>query len=405
MGTLMRTREAHLVASTPSRLALLTALLAALALALAVPPRAGAQDGDAPAEEPAPEAEATAKRGFPWIVLSHYASNHLPRLVAALNGSGMPEGTPVYFGTYYGSGKPSHRRQRARKVEAAVPSGRFAPIFPIQPSWFWERRRVLPGEEFKLKQAGVGVRRGRLPRMKRLLRLSSGARVRWGEELGRRFRDRIRSKERNGVDIATWQFDEILSQAAGPAGRRHRDLAKGVLRGLTFGRPVLGDKEQAGIVWMAHRALPLASRRARGDLPDFWATLDRASLVFVGEEYPDFTGSASRAARRQSLGHRALRRAGGPRGSLASKYVVGMSPGYRLGVSLGGNVRHRRRGGVNAFRDNYIAARLRQGVAGFGEFNFRSSNSRRRVMDDVMKALARGARAHPGTPRGEPEEG
>jgi len=399
----MGTCEAHSVTPAPSRMGLLGALLAVLALALVAPAGAGAQDGDGAALEPAADAEAAPERGFPWIVLSYYASNHLTRLVAALNGSGMPEGTPVYFGTYYGSGKPSHRRQHARKVEAAVPSGRFAPIFPIQPSWFWERRRVLPGEEFKLKAEGVGARRGRLPRMKRLLRMSSGARVRWGEELGRRFRDRMRSKERDGTKIATWQFDEILSQAAGPAGRRHRDLAKGILRGVTFGRPVLGDKEQAGIVWMAHRALPLAARRSRGDLPDFWATVDRASLVFVGEEYPDFTGSASRAARSQSRGHRALRRAGGARGSLASKYVVGMSPGYKLGVSLGGNVRHRRRGGVNAFRDNYIAARLRQGVAGFGEFNFRSSNSRRRVMDDVMKALARGVRSHPGTRRAEPE--
>ncbi len=402
MGNSM-TGQAHPVTSTPRRLAVLTALLSALAIALVAPTGAAAQDGDGPSQEPAPEAEAQGERNFPWIVLSYYASNHLTRLVAALNGSGMPEGTPVYFGTYYGSGKPSHRREHARKVEAAVPSGRFAPTFPIQPSWFWERRRVLPPEEFKLKAAGVGARRGRLPGMKRLLRLSSGARVRWGEELGRRFRDRMRSKERNGTDIATWQFDEILSQAAGPAGRRHRDLAKGILRGVTFGRPELGDKEQPGIVWAAHRALPLAARRARGDLPDFWATVDRASLVFVGEEYPDFTGSASRAARRQSLGHRALRRAGGARGSLASKYVVGMSPGYKLGVSLGGNVRHRGRGGVNAFRDNYIAARLRQGVAGFGEFNFRSSNSRHRVMNDVMKALARGVRAHPGTPRGEPQ--
>ena len=377
--------------SRPPGLALVLALLLTLA---AVPP-ASAQD-DAPAADPAPEQADTPAR-FPWIVLSYYASNHLPRLVNALNAASVPEGTPVYFGTHYGSGKPSRRRKNAQVAETQVPNGRYAPIFPIHPSWFWERRRVLPAEAAVLAQGGDSGYAGRIPRWTSLMRSSSARRVRWGQELGRRFRDRMRDKARKKVEISTWQFDEILSQVAGPGGRRHRDLTKGILQGVTFGRPQLGDVEKPGIVWMAHRGLPLAARSARGDLADFWATVDRASLVFVGEEYPDFTGPAARAAASQSAGHRAMRRAGGARGSLADKYVVGMSPGYRLGVSLGGNVRRHGRARVNAWRDAYIAARARQGVAGFGEFNFRSSNSRTRVMNDVLAALARGVRAHPGS--------
>ena len=375
---------------TPRRAGLV--LLLAVALMLAGVPAALA-DEEQPAVEPSAET-ADAPAAFPWIVLSYYASNHLPRLVNALNAASVPEGTPVYFGTHYGSGVPSKRRKSAQVAESAVPNGRYAPIFPIHPSWFWERRRVLPAEVGVLAQAGDGAYAGRMPGWGSLMRSSSARRVRWGQELGRRFRDRMRDKARKKVEIATWQFDEILSQVAGPGGRRHRDLTKGILQGVTFGRPMLGDAEKPGIVWMAHRGLRLAARPARGDLADFWATVDRASLAFVGEEYADFTGPAARAAASQSTGHRAMRRAGDARGSLAGKYVVGMSPGYKLGQSLGGNVRHHRRGRVNAWRDAYIASRARQGVAGFGEFNFRSSNSRTRVMNDVLAALARGVRAH-----------
>jgi hypothetical protein len=67
-----------------------------------------------------------------------------------------------------------------------------------------------------------------------------------------------------------------------------------------------------------------------------------------------------------------------------------MSPGYRLGVGLGGNTRGLSRAQVNRWRDGYIAARVRIGTAGFGEFALVGANARQTVLDDVARAVARG---------------
>ena len=73
-----------------------------------------------------------------------------------------------------------------------------------------------------------------------------------------------------------------------------------------------------------------------------------------------------------------------------SRYVAGMSPGYRIGHGLGGNVRGLSRAEVNRWRNAYIAERARQGVAGFAEFHFVFENSRTTVMQDAARAVARG---------------
>jgi hypothetical protein len=67
-----------------------------------------------------------------------------------------------------------------------------------------------------------------------------------------------------------------------------------------------------------------------------------------------------------------------------------MTPGYRIGVGLGGNVNGWPRARVNQWRNAYIAERARIGVAGFGEFHFVLQNSRAFVMQDAARAVARG---------------
>ena len=232
---------------------------------------------------------------------------------------------------------------------------------------------------------------GRVPDLPELLRLSAAQRTGWGVEVGRRYRDTVRHARRAGVIVDSWQLDELGTQLAGPQGRLHRQFVRGVLQGLTFGRRrELGDRELRGWVWATRAALRLASLPVDRELTAFWRQLRRASFRLVGEEYPDFVGDPARAARTWSDGQRALAAGGPTRRALAERYVAGMSPGYRIGHGLGGNVLGLSRAEVNRWRDGYVAERARQGVLGFGEFHFVYENSRTTVMRDTARAVARG---------------
>ncbi|HLM37008.1 MAG TPA: hypothetical protein VK287_04385 [Gaiellaceae bacterium] len=316
------------------------------------------------------------------LVLSYFEPRHLPRLLSAVRRSGLPAGIRVYLGSY-GVGA-----EIGARIEEE--GHRYAPMFQLRPDWYWERRR-LPGDERKTLFARSSRSRkfgGQLPGLPQLLRLSSTARVNWGIELGARFRDELRAAARAGTKTAGWQLDEVLAETVGPQGRGHRELARGTLRGLVYGRSALGDKPQQGIVWWAHTAFVLAGRPITPELNAFWRILNRASLGLVGEEYPDFAGDPTVAAGNEAAGHRALQRGGPVRRALARKYVAGLTPGYRLAPGLGGNTRGLPRAGVNRWREHYISARAAAGLAGFGEFNFRHENSSAQVMQDVLRPLA-----------------
>jgi hypothetical protein len=325
------------------------------------------------------------------VILSYWKGRHLPRLVRAIERSGLPAGTPLYYGNYWGSGKPSEPNPpKGRKVK--VP-GRLAPIFPLMAkSTFWRARKIPAAQRHLLPGSVRWKRRGRIPRPERLMRLSNGARYAWGVELGQRFRDRIRSKRKARKRVVTWQLDEIPHEVAGPRGARQRVFIRGVLKGITDGRPQMGDEPLPGIVWITQPALKLAGHRASGDLAVFWRQLDRSTIYLVGEEYPRFSGPARRAARKHARGQARLWHAGGARRSLARKYVAGMTPGYRLDKGLGGNVGRRSRPAVRRWRRAYVQARSRKGVAGFAQYNFRYRNAAPAVMNDVLKALAHGVR-------------
>lgn len=265
----------------------------------------------------------------------------------------------------------------------------YAPMFHVQPGWYWQQRRLPPKDERApiARASRSGGLAGPLPPLRELLRLAPAVRVGWGIELGRRFRDELRAAAGLGTEAASWQLDEILAEAAGSQGREYRDLTRGVLRGLVFGRPALGDRPQQGLVWWAHTAFALATRALTPELAAFWRILNRAALGLIGEEYPEFAGDPVVAARIEAAGQRGLQRGGPVRRALARKYVAGLTPGYRLAPGLGGNTRRLPRAEVNRWCERYVRARAATGVAGFAEFNFRFENSSARVMQDVLRTL------------------
>lgn len=114
-----------------------------------------------------------------------------------------------------------------------------------------------------------------------------------------------------------------MPSAAAAGSRAVRELTRGVLRGLLFGRPVLGDVSMRGFVWVAHSALAIARLPITAELTTFWRTLDRAALAYVGEEYPRLrvTRELSRGVvRPASVRWRRACRSG-------ALYAAGTSPG------------------------------------------------------------------------------
>lgn len=312
-------------------------------------------------------------------LISYFELDDLPRLLQAVGGSGMPAETRVHVGSFGVSPDASEQIR-------AVPTRRYSPMFKTQRTAAWEGRRLTPREEEL-----VGPRfRGPVPPESRILQMSTPQRVGWGVEIGRRYRDSIRAARRSGTRVDLWQLDELGTQLAGAQGRQHREFVRGILQGLTFGRRVLGDREMKGFVWGTRRALRLASLPVNAELTAFWRQLDRACFRIVGEEYPDFVGDPRRAARLWSDGQRALASGGPVRRALAGRYVAGMTPGYRIGRGLGGNVLGLSRAEVNRWRNGYVDERARLGVAGFGEYHFVFENSRTFVMQDACRAVARG---------------
>jgi hypothetical protein len=287
----------------------------------------------------------------------------------------VPAGVPVYIGSY------GPNVAVAGQV-AELAAGRYAPIFSLTEAWYRQRRRLPPVYEPLVPKRLAG----QVPPLARLG--STSARVSWGVELGARYRDAMRAAADSGARPDAWQLDEIVPSAAAAAGRPIREHTRGVLRGLVFGRPLLGDSPMRGFVWVAHSALGIARLPITGELTTFWRTLNRAALAYVGEEYPAFDGDPRAAAHTYASGQRALAKGGPVRRALGRRYVAGMTPGYDVRANLGGNVHRWPRPQVNAWRAAYVQERSRSGVAGLGEFDFRSGNSAPAVMHDVLSALA-----------------
>jgi hypothetical protein len=313
----------------------------------------------------------------PVVLISYFELEDLPRIVDAIEPAGIPNDVPVYIGSYGINAVASN-------LVRSVRQGRYAPMFPVQRSRLYERRRLPPKDAAKVASAYSAS----VPRLTTLPTLTPRQRVAWGRELGRRFRDALRAARREGIRIDTWQFDEIPSQAG--RSRPYRDFVRGILAGLTFGRAPLGDREQHGFVWSPLRVLRLASAPVDAELTAFWRQLDRATFRLAGEEFPVFHGDPRTAARAQAAAQRALAAGGVTRRKLAAKYVAGMTPGHHLAPGLGGNVLRWQRDRVARWRSAYVEERVRLGVSGLGEFHFRQENASEAVVKDVLRALAAG---------------
>jgi hypothetical protein len=332
-------------------------------------------------------------------ILSYFRDRDLTNLIVATRRSHLPAGTPVYYGGYWGTlphpihlpPPPHPPHGHPPRKRPPMPARRYSPIFSLAYTEFW-RGREITGDQTALLVADDRHRAHHIPNMNRLLRVSGRSRYRWGLELGRRYRDRIRLRRVKHQRVVTWQFDELIAEVSGRGGYKRRQLIAGILRGLTYGRPQLGDVKLPGIVFATPDALRLARRPAHGELRNFWRTVDASCLYFVGEEYPEFTGSARRAAGRLGRWRSGLWRRGGARRSLSRKYVVGMTPGTRILPGLGGNVRRLRRHSVRNWRLAYVRRRARTGPAGIGEYNFTFENARYSVMRDTLRAVATGIR-------------
>jgi len=355
---------------------LLAALLAAALLVALLPAVAGAYSAR------------------PSALVAYYPSDRLPTIVDALDAAGFPSRAPVYFGNY--SAQP---RYGAASIatdpsppEIAGDRYRYMPILQIAESMLWDRRRVSEREAEKLAASGDGRLTGSMPSTRGVLASSSSRRIHWGRELGRRFRDRFRARVQKGERIMGWQFDEVRTEVAGRSGRAWREFARGIVYGLRRGRPSLGDEETRGLVHFSQGAFPVARKRLSSERARFWPELNLASIRLVGQEYPFFRGRGERRLRpgRRSARTRPRRRR--PRGPVAplprrDDARLHRDPQPR---------RQRRpphaRDCVNRWRADYIRARARMGVAGFGEFNFMPPNDRSRVIYDVTRALAVGVR-------------
>jgi hypothetical protein len=310
------------------------------------------------------------------LLLSYFEPDDVPKLVRAIRATRTPPDTSVYVGSYGVNGPVSRQIRELKR-------GRYAPIFPIKPTSFWNRRRVEGAKNPRFA--------GKLPSLTAILKLSASERLAWGRELGRRFRDEVRSAEGEGVRVDAWQLDELVAELSGGQGRQWREFTRGALHGVNFGRSEFGDGPRIGFVWASLPGLRIASLPVSSELGAFWRALDSATFALVGEEYTPFTGNPEERARQFAATQVTLRRTRGEiRRRLAAKYVVGMTPGWHLARGLGGNTGRMSRANVNRWRAKYVDERERHRVAGFGAYHFRFENSTEQVMRDTLAGLARG---------------
>ena len=108
-------------------------------------------------------------------LFSYFELDDLTRLMNAISGSGMPDGTRVHVGTY-GVNREASITVRTYGL------GRYSPMFKAEVrTEAWEQRRLTPEEERQVSRRFSG----RVPDEAALLGLSAAQRTAWGVEVGR----------------------------------------------------------------------------------------------------------------------------------------------------------------------------------------------------------------------------
>src|SRR5881227_1952189 len=132
------------------------------------------------------------------VVLSYFGVDEGDRLVQALERGLLRRDVPVCIGSY-GIGL------RLAAQLADLPNVQYAPIFTLKRSGIWERRSLIPDEEKQLPRSSARWA-GPLPATNDLFALPAVTRLAWATELGRRYRDAIRTQARRGAEIPSWQL-------------------------------------------------------------------------------------------------------------------------------------------------------------------------------------------------------
>lgn len=327
-------------------------------------------NGYTPAIPPSPS--------VPTAVLSYFNGKQLDQILGSLQRSNLPKGTPVYMGDYGAS------KATIDKIHAA--GVRYAPIFrPFGRAKEAAYNGRLPGVQGDPKYAGP------VPDVKSL---SADDRVKWGTELGRRFRDQMRAQGKD-AQIDAWQLDEIVPSMTGGANQvAPRQFFRGVLDGIHQGRPEAGDPPMQGIV---HTSIvrELGIKKNDPEMKAFWKSLDEATFRVAGEEYVSPRQGAKAEADLQDRFHDELY--GDPHAdSVANKYIVELTPGFNSATAqgYGGRPSNMTDAQWTEWQRQYAVNRADDsGVTGFAGYNFVGENSTPEHIDSMIQNLAAGIRA------------
>jgi hypothetical protein len=331
-----------------------------------------------------------AETAKPIALVAAYGSRQLDRILRAIADGPDPPIADWFVGTYGINGRDAARI-------TAVRGCHYAPVFCIQPNTSMKIRMMRPMARRRFGEAADTVHVGEIPGSSANRVIPPRDRRVWGVEMGKRFRDELRAaRVREGIRVDAYQFDELLSECGRSAP--HREFVGGVLSGIVEGRPEFEDQPEKGFVWSAEKFTDALSKIAlTGDVPRFVQDVDRAARFFVGEEYPKFVvGKAPVVGRRSAAGHKALLTKSGVRRALAQRYIVGMTPGWKLSpTTLGGNVGGMAPPALSAWRNGFIDARIAAArPRGYAQFNFVDENVKDVRLEDAVRSLHHASQQH-----------
>ena len=103
--------------------------------------------------------------GPPLLVLAYFEPDDAPKLIRAIKATRTPPGTRIYAGSYGVNAPVSRQIQELTR-------GRYAPLFPIKPTSFWNRRQVQDADEPRYS--------GKLPSLAAMLARPAPERLAWG---------------------------------------------------------------------------------------------------------------------------------------------------------------------------------------------------------------------------------
>ena len=195
------------------------------------------------------------------MILSYWRGRHVPRLVRAIETVRAAARHAALLRQLLGRGQAERAEAAAgRKKRPRIP-GRNSPIFPLMAkSVFW-RARKIPAAQRTCCRSARWARRGRIPRPNRLMRMGSGARYCGASSSGGASATGSARGARRTSGSSPGSSTRSRTRPRARHGARQRVFIRGVLAGITDGRPQLGDR--AARDRLDHPACAQAGRRRR----------------------------------------------------------------------------------------------------------------------------------------------